>query len=67
MTLPTYKNPYPAVTLVDDRAFRGFAFGRLIDADGNDTGQIVVSVAQPGQSDLHGCVRLPAERLEVLD
>lgn len=58
---------YPRVTLKDDREFVGYAFGRYYDAAGNDTGDLVVSVSKPGQSDLRGCVHLPAERLEMIE
>lgn len=57
---------YHPVTLVDDPAFLGYVFARYVDDDGHDTNQIAVSVSRPGHTELHGCVRLPEERLKVI-
>ena len=57
---------YPRVTLKTDDGFVGYSFGRYYDADGNDTGCLMVSVSQPGSTDLRGCVHLPADQLVVL-
>ncbi len=57
----------PIVTLTDDREFRGIAFGRYVDADGNRTGDWAVCVSKPGQTQLRGCVHIHESRIEIVD
>lgn len=54
------------VTLDDDLGFIGYAFAAYVDDDGQPTGEIAVSVSKPGNTNYHGCVRLPRERLVIL-
>ena len=57
---------YKPVTLKDDHAFVGYVFARYVDEDGHDTNEFAVSVSKPGHTDLRGCIRLPADRLEFI-
>jgi len=67
MTPANLPSRFPLVTLRDDRQFRGYAFAKYVDNDGEETGYIAIDVVTPGQTKLRGCVPVSAERLEVLD
>jgi hypothetical protein len=54
---------YHPVTLNDDPAFLGYIFAAYVDADGQLTGKLAVSVSKPGQSGYVGCVAIERERL----
>lgn len=56
---------FPTVVLLDAQGkpteMTGQVFGRLIDVDGNDTGEYAVTLISGGQ----GCKHWPADRVEV--
>lgn len=54
---------YRPVTLSDDPGFLGYVFAAYVDADGNPTGQLAVSVKHPGQTGYVGCVAIARDRL----
>jgi hypothetical protein len=67
MIMTSQAHPYyPLVRLKDDPTFRGYAFGRYITSDGEETNEVVVSVSDPGNTKLTGCIHIDRERLEVI-
>lgn len=63
MKQPPTDQRYHPVTLNDDPQFLGYIFAAYVDADGQPTGKMAVSVSKPGQSGYVGCVAIERDRL----
>lgn len=59
---PQY-GPLQALTLIDDPEFLGYYVGVQYGKDNRPTGELHVSISQPGKSGLRGNVAIRAERL----
>jgi len=59
--------PNQAVTLVDDAEFLGYVVGRMVDGDGRPTGQVMLSISNPGKTGLRGNRAIAIERLVPLN
>jgi hypothetical protein len=59
--------PNQAVTLVDDAEFLGYVVGQMVNADGQPTGQVMLSISNPGATGLRGNKAIAIERLVPLD